>query len=81
MPDRRRDLTFGWFLVPDASAPLVTMARDCETRGLDWLGIQDHPYQRRFVDTWALMGVVLGGDLADPASSPTSPACRCARPP
>ena len=61
MPDRGRDLTFGWFLVPDASAPLVEMARDCETRGLDWLGIQDHPYQRRFVDTWALMGIVLGG--------------------
>jgi len=61
VPDRGRDLTFGWFLVPDASAPLVTLARDCEDRGLDLLGVQDHPYQRRFVDTWALMGVVLGG--------------------
>jgi alkanesulfonate monooxygenase SsuD/methylene tetrahydromethanopterin reductase-like flavin-dependent oxidoreductase (luciferase family) len=28
--------------------------------GLDLLGIQDHPYQRRFLDTWALIGVLIG---------------------
>jgi alkanesulfonate monooxygenase SsuD/methylene tetrahydromethanopterin reductase-like flavin-dependent oxidoreductase (luciferase family) len=78
VPDLGRELTFGWFLVPDASAPLVTLARDCEARGLDWLGIQDHPYQRRFVDTWALMGVVLGatariGVFPDVACLPLRP--------
>ena len=78
MPDLGRDLTFGWFLVPDASAPLLTLARECEDRGLDWLGIQDHPYQRRFVDTWALMGLVLGGTsrirvFPDVASLPLRP--------
>src|SRR6266550_8057775 len=27
--------------------------------GLDLIGIQDHPYQRRFLDTWMLMATVL----------------------
>jgi alkanesulfonate monooxygenase SsuD/methylene tetrahydromethanopterin reductase-like flavin-dependent oxidoreductase (luciferase family) len=27
---------------------------------LDLFGIQDHPYQRRFIDTWALIGVLIG---------------------
>jgi hypothetical protein len=26
-----------------------------ERLGLDDIGVQDHPYQRRFVDTWTLL--------------------------
>lgn len=50
---------FGYFLVPNAAEPLVELAQDVERLGLDYVGIQDHPYQRRFVDTFALMSAVL----------------------
>jgi alkanesulfonate monooxygenase SsuD/methylene tetrahydromethanopterin reductase-like flavin-dependent oxidoreductase (luciferase family) len=58
MPDYGRDVTFGYFLIPNADDPLLDAARDIEARGLDWIGIQDHPYQRRFVDTWTLLGAI-----------------------
>ena len=58
VPDYGRDLTFGYFLIPNAADPLLDTAREIEARGLDWIGIQDHPYQRRFVDTWALLGAI-----------------------
>jgi alkanesulfonate monooxygenase SsuD/methylene tetrahydromethanopterin reductase-like flavin-dependent oxidoreductase (luciferase family) len=35
------------------------MARVADEAGFDLVGIQDHPYQRRFLDTWALLGYVL----------------------
>lgn len=35
------------------------MARVADEAGLDLVGIQDHPYQRRFLDTWTLMAYVL----------------------
>lgn len=48
---------FGLFLIPDAGEPETTVARavEAETLGLDLIGIQDHPYQRRFLDTFSLM--------------------------
>jgi alkanesulfonate monooxygenase SsuD/methylene tetrahydromethanopterin reductase-like flavin-dependent oxidoreductase (luciferase family) len=58
VPDYGRDLTFGYFLIPNAADPLLDTAREIEARGLDWIGIQDHPYQRRFVDTWTLLGAI-----------------------
>ena len=58
MPDRGRDLKFGYFLVPDATAPLLETAREVERRGLDYVAVQDHPYQRRFVDAWVLMSMI-----------------------
>ena len=60
MPDYGRDLSFGYFLIPNAADPLLDIARSIETSGLDWIGIQDHPYQRRFVDTWTLLAAVAG---------------------
>src|SRR4051812_33872344 len=36
------------------------MVRAAERGGLDLIGIQDHPYQRRFLDTFALIGDLLG---------------------
>jgi alkanesulfonate monooxygenase SsuD/methylene tetrahydromethanopterin reductase-like flavin-dependent oxidoreductase (luciferase family) len=58
MPDYGRDLTFGYFLIPNAADPLLDLAREIESRGLDWVGVQDHPYQRRFVDTWILLAAI-----------------------
>ena len=75
MPDYGRDLTFGYFLIPNAADPLLDTARDIEERGLDWIGIQDHPYQRRFVDTWTLMG----GLRPRPPESASSPTWRIFR--
>jgi alkanesulfonate monooxygenase SsuD/methylene tetrahydromethanopterin reductase-like flavin-dependent oxidoreductase (luciferase family) len=49
---------FGYFLVPAADAPLLSMARRVEQLGLDYVAVQDHPYQRRFVDTWALLAMI-----------------------
>jgi alkanesulfonate monooxygenase SsuD/methylene tetrahydromethanopterin reductase-like flavin-dependent oxidoreductase (luciferase family) len=51
----------GIFLVPDASdvAGLLEVARRADAGGLDLIGIQDHPYQRRFLDMWALMATLL----------------------
>ncbi|HEX6388325.1 MAG TPA: LLM class flavin-dependent oxidoreductase, partial [Solirubrobacteraceae bacterium] len=34
---------------------LRALARRADELGLDLVGIQDHPYQRRFFDTWTLM--------------------------
>jgi alkanesulfonate monooxygenase SsuD/methylene tetrahydromethanopterin reductase-like flavin-dependent oxidoreductase (luciferase family) len=58
MPDYGRDVKFGSFLVPNAADPLIATAQRIERLGLDYIGIQDHPYQRRFVDTWTLLSAV-----------------------
>jgi alkanesulfonate monooxygenase SsuD/methylene tetrahydromethanopterin reductase-like flavin-dependent oxidoreductase (luciferase family) len=55
----RRDVTFGYFLIPTAADPLLDMATEVERLGLEYVGIQDHPYQRRYVDTFALMSAIL----------------------
>ena len=78
MPDYGRDLTFGYFLIPNAADPLLDIAREIEARGLDWIGIQDHPYQRRFVDTWTLLAAVAAvtsrvGLFPDVANLPLRP--------
>lgn len=54
-------LQFGVFLSPDASRrnDVLAQALAAEAAGLDFVGIQDHPYQRRFLDTWVLIGHLL----------------------
>jgi alkanesulfonate monooxygenase SsuD/methylene tetrahydromethanopterin reductase-like flavin-dependent oxidoreductase (luciferase family) len=52
-----RALTFGLSIVPTA-AELETsraLARRADELGLELIGIQDHPYQWRYLDTWTLM--------------------------
>ena len=48
-----RQLSFGVFVVPDAEERLAAerLVVRSEALGLDLVGIQDHPYQRRFLDT------------------------------
>ncbi len=52
-----RQLEFGLFPVPNADELelLRSLARRADELGLDLIGIQDHPYQRRYVETWALI--------------------------
>lgn len=49
---------FGYFLVPNSDDPLLEYARLADRLGLDLIGVQDHPYQRRYVDTWTLLSVI-----------------------
>ena len=60
MPDYFQPVRFGYFLIPDASdAPgVLRLARLADELGLDLIGIQDHPYQRRFLDAWTLLTAV-----------------------
>lgn len=61
MPDYGQDLQFGTFLTPDASSPdrVVELALLTEAAGLELATFQDHPYQARFLDAWALAATVL----------------------
>jgi alkanesulfonate monooxygenase SsuD/methylene tetrahydromethanopterin reductase-like flavin-dependent oxidoreductase (luciferase family) len=53
---------FGIFLIPDGEDPARTLERAsaAEELGLDLLGVQDHPYQRRFLDTFTLLAYIAG---------------------
>lgn len=53
-----RDLHFGYFLIPNSDAPLLATVQRVEELGLDYVAVQDHPYQRRFVDTWSLLAMI-----------------------
>lgn len=59
--DYGRPLEFGISIVPEAEALQLNRAlvRTADANGLDLVGIQDHPYQRRFLDTWMLMATLL----------------------
>src|SRR6266536_5155222 len=58
MTDYGREVRFGYFLIPTAADPLLATAQQVERLGLDYVGVQDHPYQRRFVDTWTLLAMI-----------------------
>jgi alkanesulfonate monooxygenase SsuD/methylene tetrahydromethanopterin reductase-like flavin-dependent oxidoreductase (luciferase family) len=57
MADYGHEVQFGFFPAPDVAAyrAIVEQARIADATGLDLIGIQDHPYQRRFLDTFALI--------------------------
>jgi alkanesulfonate monooxygenase SsuD/methylene tetrahydromethanopterin reductase-like flavin-dependent oxidoreductase (luciferase family) len=59
--DYDHPVRFGIFPSPraDSSQETLHMARVADEAGFDLIGIQDHPYQRRFLDTWTLMAFVL----------------------
>lgn len=61
MTDYGHDLEFGYFLVPnhDDPAGLLETARLLDELGYDLIGIQDHPYQPRYFDTFALIATIL----------------------
>ncbi len=58
--DYGRPVEFGFFPIPNADdyAEVVDQVRLGDELGLDLVGIQDHPYQRRHLDTWMLMAAL-----------------------
>ncbi len=56
------DVKLGIFLVPDATDPAATIGQviAADRSGLDFVAVQDHPYQRRFFDTWTLLAYAAG---------------------
>jgi len=52
---------FGISLVPATEHldRIRALVRTADEAGLDLVGIQDHPYQRRFLDTWSLIPMLL----------------------
>jgi alkanesulfonate monooxygenase SsuD/methylene tetrahydromethanopterin reductase-like flavin-dependent oxidoreductase (luciferase family) len=58
--DYGRPVQFGYFIIPDATQPMraLEQAISADEAGIDLIGIQDHPYQHRFHDTWTLLSVV-----------------------
>jgi alkanesulfonate monooxygenase SsuD/methylene tetrahydromethanopterin reductase-like flavin-dependent oxidoreductase (luciferase family) len=56
-----RAVLFGMSVVPTAvdHPQIVEQVLLAEREGLDLVGIQDHPYQRRFLDTFALIADLL----------------------
>jgi alkanesulfonate monooxygenase SsuD/methylene tetrahydromethanopterin reductase-like flavin-dependent oxidoreductase (luciferase family) len=55
--DYGRQVQFGVFITPDATQPqrALDLAMLADELGFDLIGVQDHPYQRRFFDTWTLL--------------------------
>src|ERR1700694_2798171 len=58
--DYGQPVRFGVFLTPDASQPsrLLDLAGVADDLGFELIGVQDHPYQRRFLDTWTLLTAI-----------------------
>ena len=78
MPDYGHEIKFGYFLIPNVEMPLLSTAQEAERLGLDYIAIQDHPYQRRFVDTWVLLSMIAAstsriGLFPDVANLPLRP--------
>src|SRR6202165_2708959 len=49
---------FGAFVIPEATDRPLQVAAVAEELGFDLLGVQDHPYQRRFYDTMTLLTAI-----------------------
>ncbi|KAB7745612.1 LLM class flavin-dependent oxidoreductase [Nostocoides sp. F2B08] len=81
MTDYGHDLQFGIFPSPDAAAAdrVVELTRTADVEGLDLVSIQDHPYQRRHLDTWTLLSY-LGAVTTNVRLAPNV-ACLPLRPP
>lgn len=52
----------GLFLDPSAAVlpEALEIAQIADDGGLDFIGVQDHPYQRRFLDTFQLIAFLMG---------------------
>ena len=60
MGDYGHDLSFGIFVTPkaDTAGHVLQLARRAEAAGLDWVSVQDHPYQPAFLDAWTLLTAI-----------------------
>ena len=82
----KNDPQFGYFLTPDATdyPEVLRRAQVCDRTGYDLIGIQDHPYQSRFLDTWTLLAALAGQTervrlFPDVASLPLRPPAMLAK--
>lgn len=59
--DYGRSFEFGISVVPETASIKETrvLVRAADESGLDLVGIQDHPYQWRFLDTWMFIASLL----------------------
>jgi alkanesulfonate monooxygenase SsuD/methylene tetrahydromethanopterin reductase-like flavin-dependent oxidoreductase (luciferase family) len=57
-----RQVSFGISLVPATERldRVRELVRAADEAALDLVGIQDHPYQRHFLETWSLIATLLG---------------------
>jgi alkanesulfonate monooxygenase SsuD/methylene tetrahydromethanopterin reductase-like flavin-dependent oxidoreductase (luciferase family) len=58
--DYGHPIEFGLFITPTAerTREVLELAELADALGLDLVAIQDHPYQRRFLDTWTLLAAI-----------------------
>src|SRR5260370_11486845 len=58
--DYGRPIQFGYFVPPDSMRPMrpLELAVKADELGIDLMGAQDHPYQRRFYDVWTLLTAI-----------------------
>ncbi len=56
--DYGHPVRFGVFITPVATQQPLELAKIADDLGFDVLGVQDHPYQRRFYDTWTLLTAI-----------------------
>ncbi|TMC40554.1 MAG: LLM class flavin-dependent oxidoreductase [Chloroflexi bacterium] len=56
--DYGQPVRFGIFLTPEATDRPLQLAALADELGYDLIGVQDHPYQRRFFDTWTLLTAI-----------------------
>jgi alkanesulfonate monooxygenase SsuD/methylene tetrahydromethanopterin reductase-like flavin-dependent oxidoreductase (luciferase family) len=79
-------IRIGIFVVPDArdTESLLEQVRAADESGLDLVAVQDHPYQRRFLDTFTLLAFVAAHTerirlLTDVANLPLRPPAMLAK--
>jgi alkanesulfonate monooxygenase SsuD/methylene tetrahydromethanopterin reductase-like flavin-dependent oxidoreductase (luciferase family) len=53
-----RKPVFGLSITPDNVEKAFTLAKTADQLGLDIIGIQDHPYNGTFLDTWTLISAL-----------------------
>jgi len=56
--DYGQRVRFGVFITPEATERPLELAKIADDLGFDVVGVQDHPYQRRFFDTWTLLTAI-----------------------
>jgi alkanesulfonate monooxygenase SsuD/methylene tetrahydromethanopterin reductase-like flavin-dependent oxidoreductase (luciferase family) len=86
MTDYGHDLSFGIFVTPqaDAGPHVIELARRADAAGLDWVSVQDHPYQPAFLDAWTLLTAIAAateniGVFPNVANLPLRPPAMLAR--
>ncbi len=77
---------FGVSITPTArnARQLLELARVADTLSLDLLGVQDHPYNATFLETWTLLSIIAGQTdhiklLPDVANLPLRPPAMLAK--